>query len=227
MSPSRAPRSSIRRSAAPRTARAAFSTRFVTMRSTNNASPRTRPASSAMSTSMSTPGPPFPDTVDGGPDQIVEVHRLAPGDQRARFDPRHVQQVRDQLLEPARGCSDILQHLAHDVGVQTIATEHVRDRRRDGRHRALQLVGRCGQQGAAHVFRRAIQLRLSELCRQALARHHEGYLVGEGTHDPHLGRRQRGPRSHEDQRSERGLAHAQRDVEAPHLDVVRSPARRP
>ena len=171
--------------------------------------------------------PSLPDPVDGGPDEIVEMHGLVPGDQRARFDPRHVEEVRDQLLEAARGRPDVFQHLAHDIEIQVIATEHVRDRRRDRRHRALQLVRGGGQQGAAHVLRRAVQLRLSQLGREAIARHDEGHLVGEGAHDSRLGGRQRGPRAHEDERPERGLAHPQGDVEPPTLDVVRSPAPSP
>ena len=87
----------------PRTARAAFSTRFVTIALDEQrvaASRARRPRRCRCRCRR--PGQRSRTPSDRGTDQVVEVHRLALGDERARLDPRHVQEVRDQLLEPAR-----------------------------------------------------------------------------------------------------------------------------
>ena len=72
-----------------------------------------------------------------------------------------------------------------------------------------------------------IQLGLSKLRLEALARHHQRHLVGEGAHHPCLRLRQRRPVPDEDQRSDRGPAHTQREAEATAPRRRPRPGRRP
>ena len=206
-------------------ARTALSRRFVKTRSRNTRSARTTSPSS-IRVRIRALGHTRPDVPHAGRDRVGEVDVLGARVQHAGLDPRHVEEVRDQGVQPLGLRVNGLEHLALLLaGPRDLVVEQVGDVRLDRRERTPEIVRDGGEQGLPETLRLPVDLRARRGPKQSIALEHEGELVAKRAEDPALGGCRRLPLTAKHEEPDVVRADAEREALGRSLRSIAGPTR--
>ncbi len=134
---------------------------------------------------------------------LREVHGLGLRLQHPGLDPRHVQQVRDQHVQPVGLRVDRAEHLELLVlRTLDLRIQQIRDRGLDRRERAPKVVRDGGEHAPADLIGLPEDLRLRRGAQETVALQHERELVAHRPDHPALGSVQRRPLADEHDQAE-------------------------